>query len=110
MPIVNVPTEKIVDWPSFHAVFSEVMGFPSFYGNNMNAWIDCMTSCDSPDDGMSKIHCVTPDVITLHFEDIKSLADKCPDIYDALLESSAFVNYRRLEMGDAPVLALSFHR
>jgi len=46
--IVTVPVEKITDWPSFHDVFHETLGFPKFYGRNMNAWIDCMTSIDTP--------------------------------------------------------------
>jgi len=50
---VTVPVEKITDWPSFHDVFQETLGFPKFYGRNMNAWIDCMTSIDTPEDGLS---------------------------------------------------------
>lgn len=37
-----------------------------------------------------------------------NLKTKCPDIYDALIECSAFVNYRRIEMGEQAVLAISF--
>jgi len=79
------------------------MGFPECYGRNMNAWIDCMGSSNMPLDGMSKIHCIPPDVITLHFEDIKRLYDRCPDIYDSLIECAAFVNWRRTSAGENPV-------
>ena len=51
MPVVRIPTSEIVDWESFHSVFQRVLGFPEFYGRNMNAWIDCLTSADSLDDG-----------------------------------------------------------
>jgi len=50
---VAIPTDEIQYWPTFHDVFQRVMGFPSFYGRNMNAWIDCMTSLDCPKDGMT---------------------------------------------------------
>jgi RNAse (barnase) inhibitor barstar len=104
MPIVRIPTKQITDWTSFHHVFAEVMGFPDFYGRNMNAWIDCMTSLDSPDDGMTKIHCAPPDVVVLHLEDLKTFREKHRELYDAVVECSSFVNYRRLEMGDSAVL------
>ena len=41
--VVLIDGGRIVDWSSFHAVFAEGMGFPEFYGRNMDAWIDCMT-------------------------------------------------------------------
>jgi RNAse (barnase) inhibitor barstar len=55
MVIVRIDTTKIRDWASFHEVFSEAFGFPDFYGRNMDAWIDCMTSLDDPAAGMSRI-------------------------------------------------------
>jgi hypothetical protein len=108
MPTVKIPTKRITDWASFHDVFSEIMGFPTFYGRNMDAWIDCMTSLDSPDDGMSKIHCSSTDVVVLYLEDAEDFKSRCREIYDAIIECSAFVNYRRLEQGEPAVLALSF--
>lgn len=108
MPTVKIPTKRIVDWASFHNVFSEIMGFPDFYGRNMDAWIDCMTSLNSPDDGLSKIHCASPDVVGLHLGDVEDFKLRCPEIYDAIIECCAFVNFRRLEQGQSAVLALSF--
>ena len=32
----------IKDFDSFHKVFKQALGFPGFYGSNMDAWIDCM--------------------------------------------------------------------
>jgi RNAse (barnase) inhibitor barstar len=108
MPTVKIPTRRIIDWASFHDVFSEVMGFPSFYGRNMNAWIDCMTSLDCPADSLSKIHCIPPDTVVLHLEEVEDFRSRCPKMYEAIIESSAFVNYRKLEVGEPAVLALSF--
>jgi hypothetical protein len=108
MPVVQILTARITDWDSFHRVFAEVMGFPDFYGRNMNAWIDCMTSLDKPEDGMSKIHCVSPDVVVLQLEGAKTFREKHRELYDAVVECSAFVNHRRIEAGEAAVLALSF--
>jgi len=108
MPLVRIPTARITDWDSFHRVFAEVMGFPDFYGHNMDAWIDCMSSLASPEDGLTKIHCTPPDVVVLQLENAKTFREKHRDLYDAVIECSAFVNHRRIEAGEPAVLALSF--
>jgi RNAse (barnase) inhibitor barstar len=106
---VQIDASRITDWPSFHSVFAEACGFPSFYGRNMNAWIDCMTSLDDPDAAMSEVHSPPGGIVVLTLLDAKAFAARCPDQYNALNECSAFVNARRLETGDGPVLALSYH-
>jgi RNAse (barnase) inhibitor barstar len=55
MTVVRLDCDRITDWESFHAVFAEVFGFPSFYGRNMDAWIDCMSYLDKPEVGMSTV-------------------------------------------------------
>lgn len=107
---VEIDTSRIRDWDSFHDVFAEVMGFPEFYGRNLNAWIDCMTSLDEPRDGMTKVHAPTGGFLVLSLGECTEFADRCPEIYEALIEDAAFVNYRRMEVGEPPVLALSYWR
>lgn len=108
-PIVKIETQRIVDWDSFHTVFAEAFGFPEFYGRIMDAWIDCMTSLDDSDAGMSVIHCPTGSVVTLALGDVTDFASRCPEQYDALVECAAFVNWRRIEQDEGSVLALSYH-
>jgi len=86
------------------------MGFPAFYGRNMSAWIDCMTSLDSPDDAMTSVHAPNGGVVVLQIDEIDDLARNFPEIYHALIESVAFVNWRRIEVGQEPVLTLSFYK
>ncbi len=109
MTIVRLDTRRILDWESFHSVFAEVFGFPNFYGRNMNAWIDCMTSLDKPDDGMTSLHAPPGGVVVLELLHVGSFARRCPDVYAAVVECAAFVNHRKLEVGQKAVLALSFH-
>ncbi len=45
---------QITDWDTFHDAFAATLGFPGFYGRNMDAWIDCVTSVDR-DDGMTAV-------------------------------------------------------
>ena len=48
MTMVFVDTTEIKDWQSFHQIFSQTFGFPAFYGNNMDALIDCLSYLDEP--------------------------------------------------------------
>jgi hypothetical protein len=105
---VNLDTSRIHDWDSFHDLFMEVFGFPDYYGRNMDAWIDCMTYLDEPDTGMTRVWTPRGDVLTTQLEHAADFAQRCPEQYASLIECSAFVNYRRIEQGQRPVLALSF--
>jgi RNAse (barnase) inhibitor barstar len=100
---VRVQTKSITDWDSFHSVFAETMGFPEFYGRNMNAWIDCMTYFD---DGMTRFIVAPGDLFHLEVADTKDFARRLPEIFQALIECATSVNSRRVEMGELPVLAL----
>jgi hypothetical protein len=106
---VQIDGSNIKDCDSFHDLFCQMLGFPDFYGRNMDAWIDCMTSLDAPDDGLSSVHVAPGDVLVLCVSGAGELKKRCPDIYNALVECSAFVNYRRIEKGKQAVLALSFY-
>jgi hypothetical protein len=109
MPVVEIPTAEIVDWETFHEVFARTLGFPAFYGRNMDAWIDCLTYADD-DDGMRYVVVPPGDVLTLQLADASSFAERCPDHYAAVVECSAFVNWRRIETGQRPIVALSFRK
>jgi Barstar (barnase inhibitor) len=106
--VITIDCESIVDWDSFHSVFSEAFGFPEYYGRNMNAWIDCLTYIDDPKAGMSEAHAPAGGVLVLQLEHAKDFAMRYAELYAAMVEGIAFVNWRRLEKGEAPALILSF--
>jgi RNAse (barnase) inhibitor barstar len=106
--VVSVDCGKIRDWESFHDEFAAAFGFPNFYGRVMDAWIDCMTSLDKPEDEMTTVHAERDHALTLQLENIAPFRENHPDIYAALIECTAFVNWRRLEVGEPAVLAISF--
>lgn len=106
--VVEIDTRRITDWASFHDVFSEAFGFPPFYGRKMDAWVDCLTSLDKPEDGMTKVHASPGGVVVLDLVEAGDFASRLPDQYAAVIECSAFVNWRRLQVGEPAVLALSF--
>ena len=106
---VTIDLRLITDTESFHAVFAETLGFPYFYGKNMDAWIDCMTSLDMPSHGMTSVHAPSDGVFVLEFENIDDFKKRCPGLFADLIECSAFVNWRRMEDGgEPPILVLSF--
>lgn len=103
---VKIDCRPILDWDTFHDTFARALGFPGFYGRNMDAWIDCMTYLDE-DDGMRSVTVEPGEFLVLHLEHAKALAERCPEIWVALHECAAFVNGRRLEMGQSAVLAIA---
>jgi Barstar (barnase inhibitor) len=107
MATVRLDTASICDWNSFHTTCRETFGFPDFYGMNMNAWIDCLTSLDEGD-AMSRFHLAPAETLNIEVTETKSFNARVPEIFDALLESSAFVNQRYLVAGKAPLLSLIF--
>ncbi len=71
--VVTIPTDAIVDWDSFHEVFRTALGFPDFYGRNMDAWIDCMTSIDDPSSGMTDPSVAPGELFALRIDDASAL-------------------------------------
>jgi RNAse (barnase) inhibitor barstar len=107
MPVIRLDAARLCDWDSFHSVFAATFGFPAFYGRNMNAWIDCMTSLDAPADGMTSVHGSASDPVVLYLDNVNAMPK---EIFDALVECAAFVNWHRLESGEPAILVLAFDR
>ncbi|MDP1737787.1 MAG: barstar family protein [Caulobacter sp.] len=101
---VRVDGSKMVDWNSFHDEFSRVFGFPDFYGRNMNAWIDCMTNLD---DEFSNFRVEVGELVMLEISDREVFQKKHADLSSALHECAAFVNGRRVAVGELPILLIS---
>jgi hypothetical protein len=108
--MVRIDASDIVDSDSFHTVFASAFGFPAFYGRNMNAWIDCLTDLDDPGTGMTSVHVQPGECLSLVIDRAQDFKSRCPELFSALLECAAFVNWRRVDMGRSPVLALAFYK
>ncbi|MBB6612214.1 barstar family protein [Pontibacter sp. Tf4] len=89
--------ENLTDWLSFHKEFKRVLGFPEYYGENMNAWIDCLDELSAEEQ------------ILIHIENGKLLKEIAPEILEALLERAAFINYRKIDVGESPSLLISIN-
>ena len=107
MATAHLNTPAISDWQSFHEESCHAFGFPDFYGMNMNAWIDCLTYLDEGD-GMSRFHLAQGERLDIEVADSEAFRIRLPEIFDALVECSSFVNERNVEAGRPPVLSLIF--
>lgn len=108
-PVVRISGRRLVDRNNFHEEFAEAFGFPEFYGKNMNAWIDCLTSLDSPEHGMTRVHAPPGGLVVLQIDEYEYLRKRRKDLAIEIMECAAFVNWRKLQVGEPAVLALSFN-
>jgi hypothetical protein len=78
----------------------------------MDAWIDCLTYADNVDAGMIDRAFIAGDgdVLTLQLGTLGDFPQRCAEQYEALVDCSAFVNWRRIELGNRPIIALSFDK
>ncbi len=67
-----------------------------------------MSYLHDEDAGMTRFNLDVTETLNIEIAAIESLNVRCPEIVDALIECSAFVNKRYLEAGKRPVLALVF--
>lgn len=86
--------KRLKDWKTFHSEFKKELHFPDYYGNNMNAWIDCMDE-------------LTNKPTLLIINNGKYLKEYTPELLNSILECGAFVNYRKIEAGEKPNLIIS---
>jgi hypothetical protein len=68
-----------------------------------------MSYIDDPSAGMSTVHINLGDVLSLVVENASSLKERCPEQFNALVECAAFVNWRAVEAGGSPLIALAFN-
>ncbi|MGF1788920.1 barstar family protein [Photobacterium swingsii] len=94
---VIIDFNEIESWKSFHFVFSEIMGFPDFYGENMDAWIDCMSNIDDPEAGMSAIVVKSNENLDMIVLGMSNALKNTPEIFQCFFECTVAVNQRFIE-------------
>jgi hypothetical protein len=97
--LISFSTAAIDNWNDFHEVSKSVFGFPDFYGRNLNAWIDYMSSLEEK--GMTRFVLSEGDVLNIEITDTASFIERLPDIFAALMECTAIVNRRYEEFGSS---------
>lgn len=107
--VVVLDGSRLIGGENFHSEFAAVFGFPGFYGRNMDAWVDCMSSLDVPDAGMTKLVIESGTTMTIRINNYSCFKKAAPQQCTDLLECAAFVNWRRTEEGRGAILALAFY-
>ncbi len=108
MKVIEIDSSHITNMQTFHSVFKSKLGFPEFYGNNMDAWIDCMTYIDDPDAKMTKIHILPGQTLKIILLNSDTLKSKHPEILLALSDCLKFVNERKNEDQSNTVISIAF--
>lgn len=105
MPTARLNGMNVRNWQDFHRESQSAFGFPAFYGRNMDAWIDCLSTLRDGD-GMSQFTLEPGEALDVEVLHADILRRQAPEILDALLECAAAVNERYAENGEKPALSL----
>ena len=105
MARARLNSAAIIDFDSFHEESRRAFGFPDFYGRNMNAWIDCMSSLRE-DDGMIQLLLDPQELLHLEVPDAAALRERAPEVFAAFTDCTAIVNRRYIQFGELPAIAL----
>ena len=97
--------KEITDEASFHAQCVQAFGFPAFYGNSMDAWVDCLSYLRD-DDGMSKFRLKPNEVLEIVLIDAAAMRAQAPDLLEEMTFCIAGINERYEDYGEKPALAL----
>jgi hypothetical protein len=108
MQRITLDGSRIVDWDSFHDEFARLFGFPAFYGRNMNAWIDCMSYLTEPSAEMSSVSLGPDEPLLLEVTGAEPFRERCPEVFAALVDCTAFVNGRYRDCGEGAVVCIVF--
>jgi len=100
MKTVLINGTTITDEGTLHEELAAKMGFPGFYGQNWNAWIDCMSYITEPEAEMTEVHVAAGEELQLCVSGGRELEERCPDLVKILLECTDFVNERFQNAGE----------
>ena len=94
----RVDGNMLKDWERFHDFFANTFEFPGYYGRNMDAWNDCMSD-----------YCYRNGPVSLHIDNATELKASNHKAFEALVECSAFINWRSTDKDGEPLIVLSYY-
>lgn len=109
--IIRIDARRLKNSAALHTTLSETFGFTAEYGKNLDALVDCLTSLDDPDAGMSQIQMFPGQMALLVLDHCAEIAGKPQEAQvRSLVDVVSFVNWRRLEEQEPPILAIAYER
>lgn len=110
MLILKIDTRRIVDEASLHDVLHETFVLPAKHAKNWDALIDTLTQLDQPETKSSGLSLSPGHQVVVVLNYAEGFATKRPSQYQQLTDAIAFVNWRRIEKNQPPVITLAYHR
>ena len=96
---------SILGWDTFHSESRQAFGFPEFYANTMDAWVDCLSYLRD-EDGMTRFRLEPDEVLEIVVKDSAQMRERVPDLLDEMTFCVAGINERYEDYGEKPALAL----
>lgn len=105
MPSAILNGSDIRDWSSFHEQCKRVFGFPEFYADTMDAWVDCLSYLRD-EDGMTQFLLKPQETLEIVIQDAEAMRAQAPDILEEVTFCIAGINERYEDYGEKPALKL----
>ncbi|WP_143310278.1 barstar family protein [Chitinophaga vietnamensis] len=99
MKTIQLDFKAINSLETLHHTLKEQMGFPDFYGANIHALIDCLSSIRYPEDGMSKITLEKDEILMIETTQLSQASEV---LLRHLLIAVEDVNNRQIARGNQP--------
>src|SRR5215212_8312006 len=108
--LIRIDAGRLTDAAGLHAALGEAFGFTPRYGNNLDALADCLTHLDDPRAALSRVQVFPGQVALLVVEHTHGMSKPAAAQVKSLTDVVAFVNWRRLEKGQPPILAMAYEQ
>lgn len=105
MATVKLDGATIHNWNDFHAQCRQAFAFPDFYGDNLDAWMDCLSYLRD-DDGMTRFVLKDKEVLTIEVLHSQQLRKQVPDMIEELTFCIAVLNESYTDLGEQEALRL----
>ena len=105
MASVELNGALIADEAGFHAECKRAFGFPEFYGNSMDAWVDCLSYLRD-EENMTRFRLKPNEVLDIVVTGADAMKAKVPDLLEEVAYCVAGINERYEDYGEKPALRL----
>jgi RNAse (barnase) inhibitor barstar len=106
--LIRIDARRLTDAATLHDVLNEAFGFTAGYGKNFDALVDCLTHLDDPTAALSRVQLFPGQIALVVIEHTVGRDKRTSNQVKALSDAIAFVNWRRLEMRQPPVVAMAY--
>lgn len=105
MATAEINGGAVLGWDTFHTECRAAFGFPEFYANTMDAWVDCLSYLRD-EDGMTRFRLEPDEVLEIVVKGAADMRERVPDLLEEMTFCIAGINERYEDYGEKPALAL----